>query len=185
MIRDTLDKQISVCRALYPVPPQRAGRNWQKDFRPQNESGKSRSYGRVKLRSRLPGEGQPGPGFYDPTPSFVPTERSAVSTPVPRISESVRGAHRRSEAGRRETYDGRYVTNRYDEDNLTVHDPATNAQEISKRNPTSWGGFRDMLATECTRLLQRRAEEFEAYENYAEDLEREVGGLHPTVIWRV
>ncbi len=66
------------------------------------------------------------------------------------------------------------VRERAQRENLALRDSIVSPHEFYKLSSTYWGGFRDMLANECRRLLQRRSEEFEQYEDYATGLERDV-----------
>ena len=61
---------------------------------------------------------------------------------------------------------------RHEDEDWALHGSMLNPQESYKLNPTYWGGFRDMLATECMRLVQRRSEEFDQYDDYTDELER-------------
>ncbi len=129
--------------------------------------------------SRSRNRGRPSHIYYDPTPGYRPVEQSVVTS---RIREPDLSSHR--QRGNRSHYDDgddRFGANytattrdRYEDDDWTLHDSVLNPQELYKLNPTYWGGFRDLLATDCVRLVQRRLEEFEQYDDYAKELERDV-----------
>ena len=130
-----------------------------------------RSHSKSRSRSRV------SPSYYDPSPGYQPTERTVS---INRVRELDAPSHRQRSRSHFDDDDEPFGANytatrdRYEDDDWTLHDSVLNPQELYKLNPTYWGGFRDMLATECVRLVQRRLEEFDQYDDYAKGLERDV-----------
>lgn len=179
MIRKILDYQVAICSVLYPTPPKPTSSSTQADiFGTQVvDRGTSRSYQGHK--SREPSRPQ---SYYDPSPGYSAMDKGAPKSVVQRPeqidyyrrpSEKSRGYHVEDA-----TYRTTAPNDRHYDDNWTLNDSVLNPQEFYKLSPTYWGGFRDMLATECIKLLQRRADEFGEFEYYARGLERDVSTTH-------
>lgn len=119
------------------------------------------------------------PDYYRPGPGYQPTGEGraiGVSLDPDRtyLGARHRGYHEEEDPGRHYNSGHSRSVRHHDDDDWTLNDSVLNPQDNLKLNPTYWGGFRDMLATELVRLLQRRDEEFEQYEEYADDLEQDV-----------
>ena len=166
MIRKTIAQQVTLCGVFYPAAPK------------QTASASRRllpDHGLDWLRDR---DRRAVPDYYRSAPGYQPTEKSRivdVSLDPDRTNpgQRYRGYYDDEDAGRHQSY-ARSVR-QHDDDDWALDDSTLSHQEFLKLNPTYWGGFRDMLATELMRLLQRRDEEFQQYEGYAEDLEQDVG----------
>jgi len=67
---------------------------------------------------------------------------------------------------------------RGEDDKIDSLESVISGPELAKLDPTDQGGFQNLLATECFRILQRRKEEFAEYAEYADGLERDVSAIY-------
>jgi hypothetical protein len=104
--------------------------------------------------------------YYRAKPSYEAAERTTREVEVVLADRDQGGP------GTRRHGDRHYYDDAFDDDAAWGGGggDAAAARESYKLSATYWGGFRDMLATECVRLLQRREDDFRAYWRYASDL---------------
>ncbi|RYP63142.1 hypothetical protein DL769_007053 [Monosporascus sp. CRB-8-3] len=182
VIQKTLIHQYALCGAFFPTAPKQTSPSGLPGVGPPVsrtatvEKDRSHSiYERERSYSKSRSRRAPA-SYYDPSPGYQPAERTIVTK---RVRESDPSSHRQRSRSHYDDDDGLFgadyttIRDRYEDGDWTLHDSVLNPQESYKLNPTYWGGFRDMLATECVRLVQRRLEEFEQYDDYAKELERD------------